>query len=301
MVTNIDNDHLEHYDHDFERLRASFLEFLHHLPFYGMAILCLDNPVVEGLIPEVTRSVVTYGLSPDADFWADNLRQSGSVMRFDAHIPKREGPLEIELSLPGRHNVLNALAAMAVAWELGVDEAAVQRALSSFQGIGRRFNVHGELAFPGGRALFVDDYGHHPTELAATLEAAREGWPDRRLVAVFQPHRYSRTRDLMDDFAQVLSGVDALVLAEVYAAGEPALAGADGRGLSRAIRARGQVDPVFVSRAQDIPAVLPGVMRDGDLVLLLGAGDIGSVAAALYANGFAASAGASPGEVAGAN
>ena len=207
-------------------------------------------------------------------------------MFFAVRLQHRDDALSIELSLPGRHNVLNALAAIAIGWELGVSGADMQRALSQFQGIGRRFNVHGEISVGGEQALFVDDYGHHPTELAATIEAARKGWPDRRLVAVFQPHRYSRTRDLLDDFAAALSQVDVLILAEVYPAGEQPIPGSDGRALARAIRSRGQVNPVFVDHPRECTQVLPGLVREGDLVLLLGAGDIGAVANEIYQNGF---------------
>jgi UDP-N-acetylmuramate--alanine ligase len=287
VVTNIDFDHLGTYGDDFNRLKEAFLEFIHHLPFYGLAVLCRDDPNVRDLLGEVTRTVVTYGLTEDADFRAENIRQSGSRVRFDVTIPGRDQPVPIDLNMPGRHNVLNALAAIAVAWELGVSGTAMQSALSAFEGIERRFHVHGEIEFDGGAALFVDDYGHHPTELSATLQAAQEGWPERRLVVAFQPHRYTRTRDLMDDFAAVLSMADVLVLAEVYAAGESPIAGADGRSLARVIRSRGQVEPVFVERAEDCRELLPSLLLDGDLVLLLGAGDIGKVAATIYEHGLA--------------
>ena len=287
VVTNIDFDHLGTYGDDFNRLKEAFLEFIHHLPFYGLAVLCRDDPNVGDLLGEVTRTVVTYGLTDGADFRADNIRQTGSRVSFEVTIPGREQRLVVDLNMPGRHNVLNALAAIAVAWELGVSAADMQRALSAFQGIERRFHVQGEIAFVGGKALFVDDYGHHPTELSATLQAAREGWPERRLVVVFQPHRYTRTRDLMDDFASVLSAADVLILAEVYAAGEIPIAGADGRSLARVIRGRGQVEPVFVEHAEHCRELLPSLLVDGDLVLLLGAGDIGKVAASIYIDGLA--------------
>ncbi len=285
VVTNIDNDHLESYGHDFDRLRGAFLEFLHRLPFYGLAVLCQDDPTVGDLIGEVSRTVVTYGFDPGADFSASNLRQTEGRIAFEAKIPERDEPLAIELGMPGRHNVLNALAAIAVAWELGVDNELITKALKEFAGIDRRFHVQGELSIGERRALFIDDYGHHPTELAATMQAARDGWPGRRLVAVFQPHRYTRTRDLMDDFAQVLSEVDVLILADVYPAGEAPIPGADARTLCRAIRARGKVDPIFVNHPGESRALLADVVRDGDIVMLLGAGDIGAVAAKIYANG----------------
>jgi UDP-N-acetylmuramate--alanine ligase len=288
VITNIDFDHLGTYGDDFNRLKEAFLEFIHHLPFYGLALLCRDDPNVGDLIGEVTRTVVTYGLSEGSDFRADNILQTGPRVSFDVIIPGREQSLSVDLNMPGRHNVLNALAAIAVAWELGVSGAVMQRALSAFQGVERRFHVHGEIEFADGKAMFVDDYGHHPTELSATLQAAREGWPQRRLVVVFQPHRYTRTRDLMDDFASVLSEADVLVLTEVYAAGESPIAGADGRSLARVIRSRGQVEPVFAEHAEDCRELLPRLLVDGDLVLLLGAGDIGKVAARIYSNGLLA-------------
>ncbi|NND44850.1 MAG: UDP-N-acetylmuramate--L-alanine ligase, partial [Xanthomonadales bacterium] len=243
-------------------------------------------PHVADIVPELTRTMITYGFSKNADIRATRVRQDAQRMHFNVRLPHRDDPLAITLNLPGRHNVLNALAAIAVGWELGVKGADMQQALSQFQGIGRRFNVHGEIDVAGVRALFVDDYGHHPTELAATIEAARNGWPKRRLVAVFQPHRFSRTRDLLDDFAAVLSGVDALILAEVYPAGEQPINGADGRSLARAIRSRGQVDPVFVNHPRECREVLPGLVHEDDLVLLLGAGDIGAVASEIYESGF---------------
>jgi UDP-N-acetylmuramate--alanine ligase len=281
VVTNIDADHLGSYAGDFARLRATFLEFLQHLPFYGLAVLCADDPEVRGMLPEVGRPMLTYGTGEDADFRATDIRRDGSITHFRAWVPKRSAPLTVELKLAGRHNVLNALSAIAIAHDLGVADEAVLRALSGFQGVGRRFQMSGEIETRHGRVLLVDDYGHHPRELSVTLQAAREGWPERRLVVAFQPHRYTRTRDLFDDFAEVLSQVDVLLLTEVYAAGESPIAGADGRALARAIRSRGRVDPVFVQRAQDLPEALAAVLKDGDLLLTLGAGDIGAVAAEL--------------------
>ncbi|MFN2308160.1 MAG: UDP-N-acetylmuramate--L-alanine ligase [Gammaproteobacteria bacterium] len=283
VVTNIDADHLSTYQGDFGRLRQTFVEFLHHLPFYGLAVLCLDDAGVREILPQVTRPVRTYALEPDggADLWVSGLHQQGVQMHFAAHRKGQAEALSITLNLPGRHNVLNALAAIAVAGELGVADAAIQTALKNFAGIDRRFQMHGECATPAGRVLLIDDYGHHPRELAAVIDAIRNGWPGRRLVLAFQPHRYTRTRDLFEDFTQVLSEVDVLVLAEVYAAGESPIAGADGRALARAVRLRGQVDPVFVSTAGELPEVLPGVLAEGDVLLLAGAGDIGVVAAEL--------------------
>lgn len=276
VVTNIDADHMSTYDGDFERLRGAFIEFLHHLPFYGLAVLCVDDPVVRELIPDVTRPVRTYGFSEDADLRATDIRQEGTLTRFTL-IDEGESH-ELALNLPGQHNVLNALAATAIARELGVSYAAISAGLRGFQGIGRRFQSYGEIEIDGKRVLLVDDYAHHPRELEVTLEAARKGWSERRIVAVFQPHRYSRTRDLLDDFARVLAPLDALLVTEVHAAGETPIPGADGRSLCSAIRARGQVNPVFVNDFDELLDVLPDVLRDGDLVLTMGAGSIGSLA-----------------------
>lgn len=283
VVTNIDADHLGAYGGDFQGLRRSFLEFLHHLPFYGLAVLCLDDPVVRDLLPEIGRPVLTYGFSDDAGVRAVGFRQEGTRTHFAVRRNGVREWLKVTLNLPGRHNVQNALAAVAVAHELGVDDGPLLRGLQGFQGIGRRFQVYGELDGPRGRVLFIDDYGHHPREIAATVRAIRDGWPERRLVVAFQPHRYTRTRDLFEDFARVLSEVDVLLLGEVYAAGEAPIAGADGRTLCRAIRARGRVDPVFVEPLEELPAVLEGVLEDGDVLLTLGAGDIGALAARLPA------------------
>lgn len=280
VVTNIDADHMETYGGDFARLRQTFIEFLHQLPFYGLAVICIDDPEIAALLPQMPRPVLTYGLSKEADIWAKDIRQQQAKTQFT--VVRRDGTeLKVTLNLAGRHNVLNALAAIAVAQELGVDDGAMQRALVGFQGIGRRFQLYGEIEIPAGQVLMIDDYGHHPREIAAVVQAIRAGWPQRRLVLAFQPHRYSRTRDLFEDFVKVLSEVDALVLLEVYAAGEQILAGADGRSLSRAIRARGQVDPVFVDKLADLPGVLGGILQNGDVLLTLGAGDIGAAAAKL--------------------
>ncbi|CAN5325211.1 UDP-N-acetylmuramate--L-alanine ligase [soil metagenome] len=289
VVTNIDADHLENYGGDFNRVKAAFDEFLHRLPFYGLAVLCVDDPEVALLAAAVPRHVMCYGFGEHADVRASDLRQEGGCMLFTLTLPDGEG-LPVRLNLPGRHNVLNALAAAAIGWQLGVGPAAIARALESFEGIGRRFNVKGELDFGNGKALVVDDYGHHPRELEAVFDAARGGWPERRLVVAFQPHRYSRTRDLFDDFAAVLSSADAVVLTEVYAAGEAPITGADAKSLARAIRARGRIDPVVVNSAADLPALLADILQDGDLLLVMGAGDIGQIPNELVTHGFGGTA-----------
>jgi len=277
IVTNVDNDHLVTHGGDFEKLKQSFVEFLHNLPFYGLAVVCGDDAVLRELLPQVGRPMVRYGLGADADLRAVKLAGEGAHTRFEALRPGR-APLPVMLNLPGRHNVLNALAAIAVATELEVDDAAIQRALASFAGIGRRLEVVGDAATRAGRVTIVDDYGHHPTEIEATLEAARQAWPGRRLVLAFQPHRYTRTRDLIDDFGRVLSDADALVVTEVYAAGEEPLANADGRAICRAVRGRGRLEPVFVEDVKELAGALAGVIADGDVVLTMGAGSIGGVA-----------------------
>ena len=278
VVTNIDIDHLENYEGDFGRMRSAFEEFLHRLPFYGLAILCLDDPNVRELAERVQRHVLTYGHTEDAQVRALEVEQDGPRTRFQLLLPELP-PQPVTLNMPGRHNVQNALAAAAVGWQLGVEQDAIVQALETFQGIGRRFNLLGELRLPGDvRVQVVDDYGHHPRELAAVFEAARSGWPERRLVVAFQPHRYSRTRDLLDDFSAVLSEVDALLLTEVYPAGEAPIPGADARALARAIRARGRIDPVLVAHPRELMEALEGVAVDGDLVILAGAGDIGQAA-----------------------
>ena len=277
IVTNVDADHLGTHGGDFAKLKESFVEFLHNLPFYGLAIVCIDDAEAAGLIPSIARPYLTYGYGEDADVRAVNVDRRGVLSRFDVLRPGRE-PLAVSLNLPGRHNVLNALAAIAVATELDVDDAAIQRALAGFQGIDRRLQWLGDVQVAAGRVTLVDDYGHHPTEVAATLEAARQGWPDRRVVLVFQPHRYTRTRDLLDEFARVLSEADALIVAEVYPAGEAPIAGADGKALCRAIRSRGRVEPVLLRSLDELPGALVDVLRDGDVVLTMGAGSIGAAA-----------------------
>ncbi len=275
VVTNIDADHLETYGGDFNRLRATFLEFLQRLPFYGLAVLCADDPVIRELLPQISRPVLTYGLV-HGDARAENVRAAGAGCSFTAVMP--DGAREkLHLNLPGRHNVQNALAAVVIARELGVSFGAIRRALKRFEGVGRRCEPHGEIAVNGSKVLLVDDYGHHPREIAATFEALRGAYPQRRLVVAFQPHRYTRTRDLFDDFCEVLATADALLLTEVYSAGEARLANADGRALARGIRERGKILPVFVKKVSELPAVLASVLRDGDLLLSLGAGDIGTL------------------------
>ena len=286
IVTNIDADHLENYGGDFARVKAAFSEFLHRLPFYGLAVLCIDDAEVAALAEATPRHVVTYGFHADADVRADDVRQQGARMHFTLCLPDGSRTA-CTLALPGRHNVQNALAAASVGWQLGVDNAAIARALEQFAGIGRRFNQLAKLPLAGGGdVVLVDDYGHHPKELAAVFDAARGGWGDKRLVVAFQPHRYSRTRDLFDEFAAVLSTVDALVLTEVYPAGEAPIAGADAKALARSIRTRGRVDPVVVGGAGDLRDALAGVLRDGDLLLMMGAGDIGAAAQQIARSGF---------------
>lgn len=278
IVTNIDNDHLGTHGGDFARLCDSFVSFLHNLPFYGLAVLCQDDEHVQGLLPRIGRPVVTYGLSEGADVRATDLRRERTRTLFDVVRPGRAAPLPVALNMTGLHNVRNALAAIAVATELEIADEAIVRALAHFQGIDRRMQLVGEVVTPAGKVTIVDDYGHHPTEIAATLDALRQAWPGRRLVLAFQPHRYTRTRDLLDDFASVLSGFDVLLVTEVYAAGESPIKGADGRAICRAIRSRGKLEPVFVQRAENIGTALRDVLRDGDVVVTMGAGHIGAIA-----------------------
>ena len=284
VVTNIEADHLENYGGDFNRVKQAFSEFLHRLPFYGLAVLCIEDEEVRVLAEEMPRHCITYGFRPEADVRASAIGQSGGQMLFTLHLPDGNTQ-DIVLNLPGRHNVLNALAAAAIAWQLGVTRSDIAAALQKFEGIGRRFNIKGELKLNRGSALMVDDYGHHPTELEAVFEAARGGWPEKRLVVAFQPHRYSRTRDLFDEFSAVLSTADVVILTDVYAAGETAVQGADSKSLARSIRARGRIDPVLVGAAKELRDVLGDVLKDGDLLLMMGAGDIGAVSGQLAAQG----------------
>lgn len=281
VVTNIDADHLSTYGGDFEVLKKTFVEFLHHLPFYGRAIMCVDDDEIRNVLPEVTRPVVTYGIHYEADVQASNVVFEGMQSHFDVCLPGRDNKISVTLSLPGEHNVLNALAAISVANQLGVDDAVIQKALTDFQGIGRRMQQYGNIKTQNGEITLVDDYGHHPTEVCASIKAIRTAWPERRLVVVFQPHRFSRTQDLFEDFSQVLAVTDVLLLTEVYAAGEQMIAGADGRSLAAAIRARGQVNPVFVEDINNVPDTLTNIIQDNDVVLTLGAGSVGALAASL--------------------
>ena len=280
IVTNIEADHMDTYGGDFNKLKATFIEFLHNLPFYGLAVVCIDDPVIRGLLPDIGRATITYGYSDDADvqvldFVQDHNRSSFKVRRQDGSL------LAVTLNLPGRHNALNAAAAIAVATEDGIDDEAITAALSRFEGVGRRFQHYGEFATGQGQVMLVDDYGHHPSEVRVTINAVRAGWPERRLVMIFQPHRYTRTRDLYEDFAEVLSKVDVLILLDVYAAGEEPIPGADSRALCRSIRQRGQLDPVFVATTAEVPGVLAGLLAEGDLVLTQGAGNVGALARTL--------------------
>lgn len=282
IVTNIEADHMDTYGGDFETLKQTFVDFLHNLPFYGQAIVCIDDPVIRELIPQISRQVITYGFSEDADVRIQNYQQNGQQGKFTV-VRSDKADLEITLNIPGRHNALNAAAAIAVATEDDISDHAILSAMVNTQGTGRRFDHLGEYDTGNGKVMLVDDYGHHPTEVQVTINAARNGWSERRLVMIFQPHRYSRTRDLYDDFANVLEHVDVLIMLDVYSAGEKPIAGADGRSLCRTIRSRGKLDPIFVSDTKGLPAVLANVLQDGDLVLTQGAGDIGKVARQLAA------------------
>lgn len=281
VVTNIDNDHLGAYEGDFSKLKQTFVSFLHNLPFYGLAIVCVDDPVVREIISQINKPIITYGTREGANVRARNIKQQGLQMRFVVDLVDDPDPLEVTLNQPGAHNVLNALAAIAVARELGVARQAIASGLANFSGIGRRFQMLGQLVLGDGDVILVDDYGHHPRELAATIAAARLGWPDRRLVVAFQPHRYSRTHDLLDDFSAVLNDIDTLVITEVYSAGELPISGADGRALCRAVRARGKVNPIFVEDVETLADTLSEILRANDLLLIMGAGNIGQVASTL--------------------
>ena len=280
VVTNIDADHMETYGHDFERLKKAFVDFLHRMPFYGTAILCTDDPAVRAIVNDVTCPITSYGFNEDAQVRAMNVRAVGAQMHFT--VQRRNGvvlpDLDVVLNLPGLHNVLNALSAIAVAVELNIDDAAVQKALAEFRGVGRRFQRYGDLALPqGGTVTVIDDYGHHPVEMAATLAAARGAFPDRRLVLAFQPHRFTRTRDCFDDFVKVIAAADSVLLSEVYAAGEAPIVAADGRALARALRIAGKVEPIFVDDILAMPQAAIDNARDGDVLVCMGAGSIGAV------------------------
>ena len=284
VITNIDADHMETYDHDFEKLKQAFVEFTQRLPFYGVAVLCIDDPTVREIMPRIAKFVTTYGFHAEAEVRAIDARAVDGHMQFTV-IQEGYAPMQVSLNQPGMHNVQNACAAIAIARELGVDDCATQKALTEFNGVGRRFTRYGEISLPAvndkpaGTFALVDDYGHHPVETAATIAAARGAYPDRRLVLAFQPHRYTRTRDLFEDFVKVLSTTDMLVLAEVYAAGEQPIVAADGRTLAHALRVAGKVDPVFVEDIDDMPATIMNVIRDGDVLITMGAGSISGVPA----------------------
>ena len=282
VVTNIDADHMDTYDGDFSKLKKTFIEFLHNLPFYGVAVMCGDDPVVKEVIPSVSRSVVTYGFSEDCDYRIEDLQQYGDKQSFKVIRPGDKSMLKLKLNMPGSHNVLNATAAVAVATDEGINDEAICNGLDKFLGVGRRFQVYGEFNVgEGDTAMLVDDYGHHPREVAATIKAVRDGWPARRLLMIYQPHRYTRTRDLYEDFVDVLSSVDQLILLEVYSAGEEPIQGADGRHLSRSIRNRGVIDPIFVEGVEGVPAVVKDIVKPGDVVITQGAGNVGALAAEL--------------------
>ncbi|MFT5235214.1 MAG: UDP-N-acetylmuramate--alanine ligase [Shewanella sp.] len=283
VVTNIEADHMDTYEGDFEKLKSTFIDFLHNLPFYGVAVMCIDDPVVRELLPRVGRKIVTYGFSEDADVQAHNFIQEGYRSRFTLRRAGLED-IEVVVNLPGQHNVLNSLAAIAVASEDEIEDAAIIQALADFQGIGRRFEQLGCFDTDNGEVVLVDDYGHHPSEVAATINAAKLGWPEKRLVMIYQPHRYSRTRDLYEDFVEVLSQVDCLLLLDVYAAGEAPIPGADSRALCRSIRLRGQLDPIFVADQEQLLTLLPDVLQEGDFLLTQGAGNIGVLSKLLAKN-----------------
>lgn len=282
VVTNIDADHMATYGHDFSKLKQTFVEFIEHLPFYGMAVLCIDDKNVCDIMSAITKPVTTYGLSEGAQISASDIRHDSSRMHFCAHIGVNGAArkINVTLNLPGIHNVQNALASIAVCNELGVSDAAIIRALATFSGVERRFQRYGEVRLAGQSSFtLIDDYGHHPAEIAATMAAARGAFPGRRLVLVFQPHRYTRTRDVFEDFVRVLSSADLLLLTEVYAAGEDPIVAADSKSLARAIRVQGKLEPIYTENVDELPAVIHGVVLDGDVVLIMGAGSIGKVAA----------------------
>lgn len=284
VVTNIDADHMSTYGGDFEKLKQTFIDFLHNLPFYGLAVMCVDDEVVREILPKVGRPIITYGFSEDADYRAINLQQQGIYTHFTAVRNNGQPPLDISLKMPGKHNVLNALASIAVADDEGVDDKYIVDALEKFAGVGRRFTVLGEYALADGNVMLVDDYGHHPRELEVTIDAIRKGFPERRLVMAFQPHRYSRTRDLYENFVKILSSTDVLLLMEVFPAGEKPLAGADSRTLCGSIRQRGDIDPIYIERGESLEIPLKRILKPGDLLLLQGAGDVGSIAQELTKN-----------------
>ncbi len=281
VVTNIDEDHMSTYGGSFERLKQTFIEFLHHLPFYGLAVMCLDDLGVKEVLPELSKPVKTYGVDENADVRAINIEQQGMLTKFDVVRWGTHKNIHVSLNMPGWHNMLNALAAITIATYLEVPDEAIVNSLSVFHGVGRRFQINGDITITDGKITLVDDYGHHPREIAATMEALRQAWPKRRAVLVFQPHRYSRTHDLFEDFVQVLSSVDVLILLDIYTAGETPITGADSKTLAGTIRMRGQVDPIFVKDQDDLPQILAGIVKPDDVVLTMGAGDVGKIATKL--------------------
>ncbi|GAB5498045.1 MAG: UDP-N-acetylmuramate--L-alanine ligase [Pseudohongiellaceae bacterium] len=286
VITNIEPDHLSTYEGDFDRLKTYFVDFLHNLPFYGLAVLCIDDPTVREILPRISRPKLTYGFSADADFRITDMTQDKGVINFSMLRPGKKRPLKISLNMPGRHNALNAAAAVVIASDEGVADKAIKDGIKSFQGVGRRFDVQGEFPVGDGTVMLIDDYGHHPTEVAATISALRDGWPDNRLVMIYQPHRFSRTKDLYDDFVDVLSEADVLLLLEVYSAGEKKIPGADSRSLCRSIRLRGKVDPLYVQKEADVRRILADLLKPGDIVLTQGAGSVGGLAKELASQGF---------------
>ena len=277
VVTNIEADHMEAYEFSFDRLKDTYIQFLHNLPFYGLAVLCVDDDVIRGLLTRVARPLLTYGFSEDAAYKISNFESCENQSMFQIHRPDGRATLSISLTIPGRHNALNAAAAVAIASDEGISDEAIERGLRSFEGVERRFEIIGDFPVYDGSALFVDDYGHHPSEVKATIDAARAGWPMRRLVMIFQPHRYSRTRDLYQDFVNVLSEVDILILLDVYPAGEDPVAGAGSENLSESIRQKSKVDPIYVKTMQEVPSVVADLVKGNDLVLTQGAGSISKV------------------------
>ncbi len=281
VITNIDADHMDTYGGDFSKLKQTFIEFVHNLPFYGVAVVCGDDPIIQEIIPELSRSIITYGFEAHNDYQVFDVQQAGTCLQFKVKRPGGKPELTLNLNMPGRHNALNATATVAVALDEGVSDQAIQQGLNDFSGVGRRFQVYGHYEVDdenSATVMLVDDYGHHPTEVAATIQSVRDGWPERRLVMVYQPHRYSRTRDLYEDFVDVLSSVDQLILLEVYSAGEDHIPGADSRHLSRSIRTRGVVEPIFVEGIEGVPEVVRDIIRPGDILITQGAGNVGALA-----------------------
>ncbi len=278
VVTNIDRDHMETYDDDFNKLSDTFLEFIHRIPFYGLAVLCIDDPAVRNILPRISRPYLTYGFSADADIRALTWQAHGRKTEFTMQIPGEAQPVTMQVNLSGKHNVLNSLAAIAVALDANIPLGCIKDSLLQFKGVGRRFEILGEYELGDKNIILMDDYGHHPSEVKAVIDAIRGSWPGQRLVMIYQPHRYSRTKALFEDFAVTLSEVDALLMLEVYSAGEASIPGIDSRALCGNIRSRGQVDPIFIEDPQQLLSVLQGMLQDGDIVLTQGAGNIGKIA-----------------------